>query len=164
MKNSRHTQQQNMLKYMSGGYECPWWAIFMHFSSSSLHSSFTPWSRMNMCSHSGFCFSFSSQHATWKQGLQGEQWGERCVLNGPVMNHCCRCWMGALFGGVSVKVIYGPIRVGVLTCGLFWCTRRRSGRMVLWPLDVPAEVRHLHVAPDHEGAGQVEAVLRVGSD
>jgi len=35
---------------------------------------------------------------------------------------------------------------------------------LLWPLDVPAEVGHLHVAPDHEGAGQVEAAFRVGSD
>lgn len=40
-----------------------------------------------------------------------------------------------------------------------WAPRR-----TLWPLDVPAQVGHLNVAPDHEGAGQVEAVLGVGSD
>lgn len=38
------------------------------------------------------------------------------------------------------------------------------GRVLLLPLDVPAEVRHLHVASDHEGTGQVETVLGVGSD
>lgn len=71
--------------------------------------------------------------------------------------------MGLLFGRVNVKVIYAPIRTGVRTPLLFWCRMRKSEKRALWPLDVPAEVWHLHVAPQHEGAGQVEAVLGIAS-
>lgn len=37
---------------------------------------------------------------------------------------------------------------------------------VLWlgPLDVPAQVRQLHVASDQQGGGQVEAASGVGTD
>lgn len=99
------------------------------------------------------------------QGLQGEQWREsRGQVGAEWTSH--ESQLSVLNGGTMGEWVWrssmGPVRVGVPTHQLFCC--RRSRRMAHWPLNVPAQVRHLHVAPDHEGAGQVEAVLRVSLD
>ena len=111
-----------------------------------------------MCSHSSFCFSFSWQHATWKQGLlrRGGCWMDQSWI-----------MAGSAEWGyyLGERVWRSSLGLSGWGCWLVGCFRwRLRGWIVLWPLDVPAEVGHLHVAPHHEGAGQVEAVLRVGSD
>lgn len=47
-------------------------------------------------------------------------------------------------------------------CFLRW--NNPSSSLWVSPLYVPAEVRHLHVATDHEGTGQVQAVFGVSPD
>lgn len=127
-----------------------WWAMFLSFPPPPLlHHG-----HAQLCALTRFLLT-TCHKKTRSAGRAEVRW----LLNGPVMNHCCRCWIGVLFGSLSVKVIFRPIR-----CRLFWCRWRLSGRTQLWPLNVPAEVRHLNIAPDHESAGQVEAVLGVGSD
>lgn len=41
---------------------------------------------------------------------------------------------------------------------------RRSGDQTLRPLDVPAQIRQLHVASDQQGSSQVEAAPGIGTN
>ncbi len=60
--------------------------------------SFTPRSCTNIRSHSSFCFRFSWQRATWKQGLQGEWWRQsRAEVGVEWSSH--ESWLSVLNGG-----------------------------------------------------------------
>lgn len=116
--------------------------MFRLFNNNSVRSLLPLYTNKIMWSTS-FCFSFCWR-ATCSEGKAEERW----VLNGPFMNHCSPYWMGLLS------------RVW-LTCVI---QMKTDGGTVLQPLNVPAEVRHLNIAPDHEGTSQVKTLLWVSSD
>lgn len=90
-------------------------------------------------------------HRVCRESSEGRA-EERWVLNEPVMNHCCRCWMGYYMGEWVWRSSMGPVRVGVPTHQLFcrrrsrrWCTDlsmflRRSDTCTL-PLTMRAQAR-----------------------